>query len=256
MDDPYRATRDVDLLASGVGDEAAVRATMETICEIPCPEDGLAFDLDSLAITPIRDEQRYAGQRAAMLVFLGKARIRLQVDFGFGDALLDAPEAAQLPTLIDRVPAPIVKAYPRIATVAEKFEAMVQLGRRNSRMKDFHDIWALSERFAFDGSSLRDTVELCFSRRDTPLTPTMPDALTPAFYGDPEVEARWRAYLRKGRFRASPASELEEVGDRIRSFLDPVRESIVTGTAFEMEWLAAGPWRPRSRAATEGDSDV
>ncbi len=41
MDDPYRSTRDVDLLAFGPSDEASIRVAMKTICAVPCPEDGL-----------------------------------------------------------------------------------------------------------------------------------------------------------------------------------------------------------------------
>jgi len=63
MDDPYRATRDVDLLASGGSDAASVREAMETICAVPCPEDGVVFDLDSLAVLSIRNEMKYTGQR-------------------------------------------------------------------------------------------------------------------------------------------------------------------------------------------------
>jgi hypothetical protein len=98
MADPYRATRDVDLLASGDSHEAGVRTMMETICRVPCPEDGIVFDLDGLSVTPIRDEQRYAGQCAVLRAYLGKTRLRLQVDFGFGDALSVPPAEAEVPT--------------------------------------------------------------------------------------------------------------------------------------------------------------
>jgi hypothetical protein len=242
MDETHRATRDIDLLASGDAHEAAVRQMMETICQVTCPEDGIELDLESLSVTPIRDEQRYPGQRAVLRAHLGKTRIRVQVDFGFGDALSVAPAEAEVPTLIDRVPAPRVRAYPRVAVVAEKFEAMVQLGRRNSRMKDFHDLWALSEGFAFDGPSLREAISVCFARRGTAWTRETPDALTPAFYADPDVEARWDAYLRKGRFRTSPPRAAQEMGDRIRTFLAPLRESILVEGALDQHWPAGGPW--------------
>ena len=70
------------------------------------------------------------------------------MDFGIGDAVVPEPDEVRLPTLIDGVPAPRIRAYPRVVAVAEKVEAMVALGRRNSRMKDFHDVWDLSEAFA------------------------------------------------------------------------------------------------------------
>ena len=34
---------------------------------------------------------------------------------------------------------PIIRAYPREVTIAEKFNAMVVLDIRNSRMKDFYE---------------------------------------------------------------------------------------------------------------------
>ena len=250
MEDPHRTTRDVDLLAFGEGDEPGVRGMMEAICRVPCPDDGVVFDLNGLSIEPIRDEQRYAGRRAVLPAYLGKARIRLQVDFGFGDVLHLPPEEVEIPTLIDRIPPPRVRAYPRVATVAEKFEAMVQLGRRNSRMKDFHDIWALSQTFPFDGGSLREAIARCFERRGTLWTPEAPDALTPGLYTDVDMGGRWEAYCRKGQFRMPPPRTMQEVGDRVRAFLGPVRESIVAGGAFERVWPAGGPWRgPERRSA-------
>ena len=83
MEEPYRATRDIDILALGANDEETVRGVMSTICNVPCPEDGLLFDVDTLDVSAIRDDQRYGGQRARMRALLGTARITVQVDFGF-----------------------------------------------------------------------------------------------------------------------------------------------------------------------------
>ncbi|RJQ85035.1 MAG: nucleotidyl transferase AbiEii/AbiGii toxin family protein [Desulfobacteraceae bacterium] len=83
---------------------------------------------------------------------LNQARIPLQVDIGFGDAITPAPEQVEYPVLFD-APPPLLKAYPRYTLVAEKVEAMVKLGLANSRMKDFYDIWLLSRLFSFEGSS-------------------------------------------------------------------------------------------------------
>jgi hypothetical protein len=243
MDDPYRATRDIDLLAYGENDDAGVRATMTTICSVPCPEDGLEFDLDTLDVSPIREEDEYAGQRAVLRAYLGKARIRVQVDFGFGDAVVPGPEDARYPTLLDGLPAPLVRTYPRVVTVAEKFEAMVQLGRRNSRMKDFHDVWALSAQFEFKGPELREAVAACFTRRRTGWTLEIPDVLLQAFYGDEDLDARWTNYVRAGAFRAVPPADFEMIGTRVIEFLGPIRESLVSGSSFKKNWSGGGPWK-------------
>ncbi len=155
LEEPYRATRDIDMLATGGADEAAVRSIVETVCDVPCLDDGLTFDKASLRIAPIRAFQAYPGQQARLNAHLDNALIPLQVDFGFGDAVPGNLEVAQVPTLLRDLPAPSLRIYPRTATIAEKYEAMVQLGHRNTRMKDFHDIWALSDVFDCDGMELR-----------------------------------------------------------------------------------------------------
>ena len=118
----------------------------------------MLFDIDTLDVSAIRVDQRYGGQRARVLALLGTARITVQVDFGFGDAVTPGPEDARLPTLIAGLPEPFLRTYPKVSAIAEKFESMVQLEIRNSRMKDFYDIWALSESFAFDGFELQEAV--------------------------------------------------------------------------------------------------
>ena len=147
-----------------------------------------------------------------------------------------------MPTLIDGIPAPFLRTYPQVASIAEKFESMVQLGTGNSRMKDFYDVWALSETFAFDGPLLQDAVARCFDRRGTPWSAETPEALTPAFYSNPQLQDYWTAYGQYGGLFNLPPSTFEEIGSRIQSFLGPVRDSIVAGEPFEMNWSPRGPW--------------
>lgn len=252
MKEPYRATRDIDLLAFGESDEETVRTIIKAVCSVPCQEDGITFDLATLRVSPIRDNQRYQGQRANLRARLGTARIAVQVDFGFGNAVTPVVDEEELPTLIGGVPAPLVRTYPRVATIAEKFETMVQLGIRNSRMKDFYDVWALSETFAFDGAELREAVERCFERRRTAWGQAVPEALTSAFYSEVDLQGRWQSYGQDGQLLSSPPSAFEEIGSRIQLFMAPIRESILNGQTFEMHWPAGGPWQSRAASISRG----
>ncbi|MBI2920763.1 MAG: nucleotidyl transferase AbiEii/AbiGii toxin family protein [Planctomycetes bacterium] len=246
MKDPYRATRDLDFLATGPSDEAAIRDVVRAICSVPCPEDGMTFDLENLEISEIRAEQEYPGQRAVLIAHLGKSRIRLQVDFGFGDAVTLGPQPTEYPTLLPGLASPRLRTYPREFAIAEKFEAMVKLGRRNSRMKDFHDIWALSSQFAFDGAALQAAVSRCFERRGTAWTAEVPDVLTATFYSDAALQSRWAAYKRAGASRTPPPSEFDEIGELLRQFLGPVRDSIMSGNVLGRSWRADGHWEVAS----------
>ena len=249
MKEPYRATRDIDLLAFGESDEETVRTIITTICSVPCEEDGITFDLETLRVSPIRDNQRYQGQRANLHARLGTARIAVQVDFGNLAAVTPVVDEERLPTLIGGVPAPMVRTYPRVATIAEKFETMVQLGTPKSRMKDFYDVWALSETFAFDGAELREAVERCFERRGTAWSQAVPEALTPAFYSNADLQDRWQSYGQDGQLLSSPPSAFEDIGGSIQSFLGPLRESISVGHPFKLHWPPGGSWKPRPESA-------
>ena len=242
MPDPYRATRDVDVLASGPTDDAAIRELLATICAVLCPEDGIWFDLSELIVEPIRAEEEYSGKRARFRAFLGNARIAVQLDIGVGDALVNEPHEITYPTLLPTLPTPRLRAYPREQAVAEKFEAAVKLGIRNSRMKDFHDVWALASAFDFDGDALRHAVEACFERRGTLWTEESPPVLTSAFYQSQDLEARWRHYLAAGAVLTPPPAQFDVVGETIIRFLEPVRSSILTSQPFRRTWRAAGSW--------------
>ena len=116
MEEPHRATRDVDLLAFGDDNAETIRGVMDTVCGISCPEDGIVFDLDTLGVSAIREGQRYGGQRAALIALLGNAKCNVLVDFGFGDVVTPGPIEVTLPTLIEGLPAPFLRTYPRVTT--------------------------------------------------------------------------------------------------------------------------------------------
>lgn len=176
-----------------------------------------------------------------MRAFLGETRATVQVDVGFGDTV--APEETRVPTLLGGLPGPTLLAYPLVSVIAEKFEAMVQLGIRNSRMKDFHDVWALSEAFDVNRAALREAVERCFKRRHTSWSSETPDALTPDFYSNETRQRLWQAYGNLSALATPPPGSFEEVVLRMREFLGPVRRSILAGEPFRMNWRASGPWR-------------
>lgn len=242
LPDPYRATRDIDLLLSGQADDEAIRSLVTEVCAEPSPEDGLFFDLSELVVETIRPEEEYSGKRARFQAMLGGARIAVQLDFGIGDALAVAPEEIVYPRMLETTPSPRLRAYPREATIAEKFEAMITFDTRNSRMKDFHDVWALAGAFEFDGRLLQESVVLCFSRRGTPWSEEQPRALTPAFYQLPELQARWQNYLASGAVLEPPPTSFGAIGERIIQFLGPIRRSVLGGTVLSQAWPPAGQW--------------
>lgn len=166
-DKPHRATRDVDLLGFGDPSSDRIRAVMTDLISLEVDDDdGLTFDKSTLEVEPIREDQGYGGIRAVLIAVLAGARARLQVDVGFGDVVTPGVLEVVFPTLLD-LPAPRLRAYTRETVVAEKLEAIVQLGLANSRMKDFYDLIILSRMFEFQGPTLARAILATFSRRKT-----------------------------------------------------------------------------------------
>lgn len=131
--------------------------------------------------------------------------------------------------------------------MAEKFEAMVNLGTRNSRMKDFHDVWALAGAFPFAGDPLHRAVAACFERRGTPWTSEAPAVLTSAFYRRDDLATRWRHYLAAGAVLMPPPAQFETIGERIIQLFGPVRASVLAGGALDQHWAPGGPWSVQAR---------
>ncbi|CDX52987.1 hypothetical protein MPL3365_170203 [Mesorhizobium plurifarium] len=105
-------------------------------------DDGLAFDIDALTATVIREEMEYGGVRLKTAAYLERTRIPITIDIGFGEAMADATQRLDYPTLLD-FPAPQVRSYPPATVIAEKLQAMVALGALKGRMKDYYDLWAI-----------------------------------------------------------------------------------------------------------------
>ncbi|RWX32826.1 nucleotidyl transferase AbiEii/AbiGii toxin family protein [Rhizobium leguminosarum] len=205
FDDPHRGTRDLDLL--GFGDPSP-DPMLETFLEILAQEadDGVTFDPDTLHVDRIREALDYGGLRLRVIATISGARINLTIDIGFGDALEPGVEILDYPSMLD-FPMPRLRAYARET-----------LGRVNSRMKDFYDIWILSRSFDFSDDRLARAIAATFKRRETSIPTNLPDALTDAFGKDQQKQRQWRAFIEGV---AHNPGDLTDVIAEIAAFLMP-----------------------------------
>ncbi|HEX2882697.1 MAG TPA: nucleotidyl transferase AbiEii/AbiGii toxin family protein, partial [Polyangiaceae bacterium] len=167
------------------------------------------------------------------------ARVHLQVDIGFGDAITPAPEEVVFPTLLDS-PAPKFRAYPKETVVSEKLEAMVQLGMANSRMKDFYDLVVLSNLFPFDGETLVSAIRATFTRRKTPIPNDTPVALTASFTNDAGKQTQWSGFVRKSGVK--DASTLPKTASSILKFVGEPLSGAAADRQFKKQWTPGGEW--------------
>jgi hypothetical protein len=239
----HRPTRDLDLLGTG---EPAVERFVEIFREVCVQEvesDGLIFVVDSVSATKMKEDEEYEGIRMKFDALLGSARIPVQVDVGFGDAITPSSQLIVFPTVLD-LPAPQLQSYPRETVVAEKFQAMVMLGIANSRMKDFFDLFTLCTQFEFDGELVCRAIRATFERRKTIIPTTRPLALTTEFSEDKQKSVQWNAFLRKSNLNGNNLA-LSEIAARLAEFLMPPAAAASQGRPFDNYWRPSEGWTER-----------
>jgi len=234
-----RATWDLDLLGPTGTDAALIASIISEICSIQA-DDGLEFETAGLRSERIRLDDEAAGLRYRLHARLADARIPMQIDIGFGDVPVPAPQLKPYPTLLDHPP-PKVLTYARESVVAEKLEAMITLGVTNSRMKDFYDVGVLASTFAFEGEILATAIRSTFARRQTPVPTVEPVVLSREFLQAPERRTQWRAFIRRSRL--SEPVDFERLEALLRDFLLPILTTLANDREFNGTWRPCGPWR-------------
>jgi len=234
-----RATKDVDFLGRLDNSLENLQRVVREVCTAEVEPDGMVFDPATVRTERIKEDADYEGVRVRFVGLLGKARVTMQVDVGFGDVVTPGEENISYPALLD-FPAPELSGYPRETVVAEKFQAMVYLRTINSRMKDFYDVWLLGSQFAFDGNLLAKAIAATFANRGTSIE-LAPIAFTPDFTEQSSTLAQWTAF-RNRLPNAQCPEKLSDVVTFLAELLLPVARACATGETFERRWTPGGPW--------------
>jgi predicted nucleotidyltransferase component of viral defense system len=243
LGETIRPTRDADFLGFGdFSDEALLRIFRE-VCAVDVEPDAMRYVPDTARIELIRPEDAYGGRRVTLQSELGAARLRVQIDIGIGDVVSPGPTWIDYPGLLD-LPRPRLQVYTPESVVAEKVHAMVMLGARNSRLRDFFDVDALAQRTAFDGTTLTTAIRATFERRRTVLPTSTPVALTAAFHEAVDKQTQWRAFRTKIGASVAPEA-LRDVVERLALFLVPVLDACRSQATFPAQWPPGGPWIPK-----------
>jgi predicted nucleotidyltransferase component of viral defense system len=236
---PFRPTRDLDLLGYGDNTPEAIGDTFRAILTQLVDDDGVAFDVDGLQAAPIREDLEYGGVRVRTQATIAGARIPIQVDVGFGDAITPGPIEIDYPALLD-APAPHLQAYPIETVVAEKFHALAIRGITNSRLKDYYDLWLIAETFELERAALAAAVRQTFARRETELPQERPTGLSEAYvdiWGD-----QWRTFLNRERMAAAPEQLATVIAD-VERFVLPLIEDADGDWRWKpgMGWIQGTP---------------
>ncbi len=228
-----RATMDIDFLANKIANDSEfMKEVFTEIFLIQC-DDALFFDLSSLKVENITEFKEYHGVNVSILALLEKTKIPVSIDIGFGDIVYPDRIKMDFPVLLD-MEIPSVNAYSIYSAIAEKFEAIVSLGRYNSRYKDFYDIYAISQKHTLNGSDLYNALVETFNHRNTSFNNIV--AFSDDFINDPSLDKKWKSFKKKKQVNQD--IDFKAVITHNMKLLLPVVDAILNEQTFKRKWNA------------------
>jgi Nucleotidyl transferase AbiEii toxin, Type IV TA system len=231
-----RPTRDVDLRADGIGNDAAtVLDLVRKIAAIEI-EDGLIYDTAGANAESIRELDQYAGVRVTMGCTLATARLRFHVDVNVGDPVWPVPGLVEVPRLLGGMIT--VVGYPLSMVLAEKIVTALQRGTVNTRWRDFADIYLLTGHREVDGTEFAQSMRLVAEHRSV-----NSDALGKVLDGYGELgQVRWAAWVRKQHLEDRLPQDFTTVVEAVVMFGEP---ALRAETSDQRWYPSARAWSAR-----------
>jgi len=212
-----RPTRDIDFLSYGNHSIDHITKVIREICMIQIQEDGLQLEQRSLSAGPIREGAQYEGVRVIFTWLLGRSRIPMVVDIGFGDILINSPIKAKIKPALPHMDKVNVLVYRPETVFAEKLHAIAVWGSFNSRMKDYFDLLWIIKEIRPDKKKVIEAVKATFKRRGSELPSVDINGFTEDFAK--AKQTLWKRFIEKNQLKDAP-TELADVIHTIKPFID------------------------------------
>ncbi|MCC6501257.1 MAG: nucleotidyl transferase AbiEii/AbiGii toxin family protein [Anaerolineales bacterium] len=235
-----RSTRDIDFRGYISRDRSTLLKIIHQVIEVSAPEDGLVFDPQSVSVEETQIDADYRGIRIKLVALLERTHIPVQIDIGFSDELILKPETIEYPNMLPDQKIVRMKGYPKETVVAEKFHAMIRHGDLNSRMKDYYDLWLISETFEFDDTFLQKAIQATFKKRETDIPTERPSSLSADFAR--ANQTRWRNFLKKLELDNIQVNDFQTVLQKIWKFLEQPVQSSPNRAQSTLKWTPRSGW--------------
>lgn len=214
--DVRRPTKDVDAeaISADVSPEH-IRRVLHDISDVDA-DDGLVFDLDSLTVEEIREQDDYPGIRVKVKARLGTQTCPISWDISTGDPIVPAPRRVRVP----RVRGEDIEmwGYAPETIIAEKGVTILERGIASTRWRDYVDIVRLADTQDLDPGELRRSAEAVAQYRGVDLQP-----IGEVIDGYGAVgQAKWAAWRRAQKVEAISEADLDEQMTHVASTLDPI----------------------------------
>lgn len=228
-----RPTRDMDFLMKGLSNNLNnIKAVMSEICAVHTENDYIFLEvIDTEKITL---EKKYPGVKTKFIGHINNVRVPFSVDVGIDDIIVPDTMVRRLSTRLDGFETPEIYTYSLESTISEKFDAILQRMETTSRMKDFFDIYYLSNVFDFSGKTLKNAVMITTKHRERVLERDVFERIK-EFANNPFLKAQWLRFEPAKENRLEFSATLQQ----LEQFLYPVYQAVLQDEDFDKRWSSS-----------------
>lgn len=226
-----RPTKDVDfLLKQLAGSVESIQNVIREILAIDTGNDYIWFEAEGFETISLMRE--YPGVSFQLIGHIKDTKTPFTVDLGIDDVVVPGTIKRSIPVQLESFTEPVISTYSLESTIAEKYEAILQRLEMTSRMKDFYDIYYLSNMFDYDGRVLQQAIWETLQKRGTQYNK---DSLQTIgnFVGDAGMQNKWKQYLKAQKLKEP---EFDVVVQAMLKLLGPVWDAIVREDEFFGNW--------------------
>ena len=225
-----RQTVDIDFLGQNISNQISnIKKIFQEICEIP-DKDPIVFYGDRISIEETMTFQEYGGFKIKIPYLFAKMNEILQIDIGFNDIIYPHAITISYPLLFDKSKSFTIKGYSIETFVAEKIHSIYSWGDLNSRMKDYYDLYKLSELIKLSQIPLLKAIKATFERRETAITKE--ELLS--VLNSPSLENKFYQYCKKMDLNHI---KFDLIILRLEAFFLPIFELIENNTSkYKKTW--------------------
>lgn len=196
-----RSTMGVDATLKNLPlNEDSARTIVEEITAIHI-EDGMIFEIKS--VTPIMDEADYPGIRIMLDTAIETMHTPLKIDFSTGDVITPSEVSYSFRLLFEERTISIL-AYNLETVLAEKLETLLARGTANTRMRDYYDIYVLTntQEHNIDNATLKEAFVNTSAKRGSIGLLSDVDLILKEVAESTVLIDRWKNYQRKFDYAA------------------------------------------------------
>lgn len=198
LDIGERMTRDTDVTMRNK--TLTIDSALETVREIASIplEDATSFEIKDAY--EIMEDSEYGGVRIEMEACFGRSRIPMKLDISTGDVLTPSAVSYNYGLMLEDRDIEIL-AYNIETMLAEKIETMLFRSTLNTRMRDFFDIWALSNLdYSIDKELLAEAIKATAENRGHELDPKQARLTIEAIEKSDDMRNQWANFQARNGF--------------------------------------------------------